>query len=241
MAQFNFDASQVAPQMAYEPLPNGWYTAMITASEMKPTNDGQGQYLKLEFTVCEGAHQNRKVYTNLNLVNHNPMAVEIAYRQLSAICHSVGHLRIQNDTNEIHGKPMAIRVKVEQQEGRDAQNAITGFKAYDPQATHATPTAPTAPAFAGMPPAAPVVAPAAPAFQPPQPPAFQQPQAPAAAPAAPVQPWEQPVFQQPAPPAFQQPQAPAFQQPAAAIAPPGITQPAPAASGFAPPWQQPQQ
>lgn len=224
MAQFNFDASQVAPQVAYEPVPAGWYTAMITASEMKPTNDGQGQYLKLEFTICEGAHQNRKVYTNLNFVNHNPMAVEIAYRQLSAICHSVGHLRIKNDTNEIHGKPMAIRVKVEQQEGRDAQNAITGFKAYDPQAASVAPTAPVAPAFAGIPPAESVAAPVPP----------WEPNA--NAPAAPVQPWERPPFQQPA-----QPQAPAFQQPAAAIAPQGITQPAPAAAGFTPPWQQPQQ
>ena len=47
----NFNANEVEPTTAFEPLPAGKYLAAITASEVKATKKGDGNYLELEFTV----------------------------------------------------------------------------------------------------------------------------------------------------------------------------------------------
>jgi Protein of unknown function (DUF669). len=53
--QFNgFDANQVDPNVVYEPLPAGWYKAVITTSEEKPTKAQTGSYLQLSLEVIEG-------------------------------------------------------------------------------------------------------------------------------------------------------------------------------------------
>lgn len=139
MAQLNFDANTVNPQETFEPIPAGWYNAMIDETEMKPTKNGTGAYLKVRFSIVGGQFNNRKVYTNLNIRNSNPTAQEIAYRQLSSICHAIGVMQV-SDSQELHGKPLAIRVKIQQQEGYDPSNVVSGYKAAeDMQAASANP------------------------------------------------------------------------------------------------------
>lgn len=88
MALLNFDASTVAPDTgAQDPVPAGWYDVVIDASEMKPTNDGNGSYLELRHNIIAGAMQGRKVYGRLNLRNANPTAQEIGYKQLLSLIH----------------------------------------------------------------------------------------------------------------------------------------------------------
>lgn len=121
-----FDATQVEPNAAYEPMPAGYYPMMITDSEMKDSQSG-GQYLKLTVEVCDGPMKGRKVFTNLNLVNSNQQAVDIARRDLSAICHAVNVLQPQ-DTQELHYKPFVGKVKVRPaQNGYDASNEMNGY------------------------------------------------------------------------------------------------------------------
>lgn len=111
MAILNVDVSTIDPNEPrdYDPLPKGWYEAAITGSEMLTTRAGTGEYLKLEFTILSGEHMNRKVWANLNLRNPNQQAVEIAYKDLSAIGHSVGVTRIE-DSQQLHNKPLEILV-----------------------------------------------------------------------------------------------------------------------------------
>ena len=90
MALLNFNAATVDPQTEFKPIPNDWYNVVMEESEMKPTKDGTGAYLECRLSVLDGAYANRKVFIRLNLQNANDVAVEIAYAQLSAICHSVG-------------------------------------------------------------------------------------------------------------------------------------------------------
>lgn len=125
-----FDATQVQPSEGrdFTPLPAGKYPAMITASDLKPTKAQTGHYLSLEFTVTEGEHQGRKVFTNLNLDNPNQQAVEIAQRDLSAICHAVGKLTV-TDSAELHDIPLTINVKVRPAKGDyPASNDITKYE-----------------------------------------------------------------------------------------------------------------
>ena len=258
MAQLNFDATQVAPDLGFETVPAGWYNAMIDESEMKPTKDGSGAYLQTRFNIIDGQYANRKISMRLNLRNTNPVAQEIAYKQLSAICHAVGVMQVA-DSSQLHGRPMKVKVKVRAASGDyEASNEISAFKNINEQvegAPQAAPTAGGAP-WAQQPAAAPQAAPWAgqPAAQP-QAPAqqFAPPAQPAAAPAAPA--WQPPAAAQPwaqapqaapaaapvqAAPAQAPAAAPAAQHPAQGATPPWMQQAAQAPAGQTPPWAQPQ-
>lgn len=167
MATLNFNAASVPPQDAFDVLPAGWYNVRITGSEMKPTKDASGSYLSLTMTVIDGPATNRKIFDRLNLNNKNPKAVEIAYQTLSAICHAAGVIQLQ-DSTQLHGIPIQVKVKVRPAEGGYSEsNETSGYKAIAGAGTPSfvTSAAPQqAPAWAApsLPPQQPV-APAAPA------------------------------------------------------------------------------
>lgn len=128
MAELNgFNAEEVEPNNAFDALPPGWYTAIITESEWKDTKDGNGRYIALTIEIAEGEFANRKVWDRLNLQNQNTKAVEIAERTLSAICHSVGVLRPRN-TEELHFKKLDVKLAVSEYNG-DKRNEVKGYRA----------------------------------------------------------------------------------------------------------------
>lgn len=227
MAHLGFDARTVEPDKGQlDPIPAGWYTAMVDESELKPTNDGLGARLAVRFSIIDGQYANRKIYTGFNIRNQNPVAQEIAFKQLSALAHAVGVLQVE-DSAQLHNIPLKIRVKVVPAKDQyEAKNEPTTYKHISedvgPKATAAgagTPAAPGAPgAGPVIPPAPGTAAPAAPA-------------APAATSAEmPKQPWEQPPAA-PVPPAPAAPAAPA-PPPAAPVFPPEGWTPHPDAAGY---------
>ena len=193
MAQLNFDASTVAPQEAFDPIPSGWYTAQIVESEMKAGSKPGSSYLAITLQIMGGDFNNRKVFDRFNLQNANPVAVEIAYRSLSAVCHAVGLIQVA-DSQLLHGRPLMVKVSVRPARvdpttgtAYDASNEVKGYKALDASAAVAggAPSA-GAPAWAtGAAPAvsAPVAAPAIPT---PTPAVVTAPAAPVAAPFPPA-------------------------------------------------------
>ena len=186
MAQLNFDATTVPPQDAFDPIPAGWYPAQIVESEMKAGSKPGSAYLAITLQIMGGEYNNRKVFDRFNLQNANPVAVEIGYRSLSAVCHAVGLLQVP-DSQVLHGRPLQVKVSVRPARvdpttgtAYDASNEVKGYKALD-NASPAVPGAPAngAPAWANSattaapapalapalpaPPAAPVTAPFPPA------------------------------------------------------------------------------
>lgn len=158
-----FDASQVDPQAPINVIPPGKYLAQIVASEMKQTKDQSGEYLALTFSILEGEHANSKVFDNLNLVNANEKTARIAQSQLSAICHAIGRLNIE-DSEQLHFQTLEITVAVEVDkrdealpvEERRRQNRIKGYA----PAPDATPGAAATPRPQNSPPAASAARPA---------------------------------------------------------------------------------
>lgn len=210
MATLNFDANAIQPDTSFDPIPAGWYNAIIDESEMKPTRDGSGAYLALRFNVIDGQYAGRKVFTRLNLRNQNPVAQDIAQKQLSSICHAVNVLNVQ-DSSQLHALPLQIRVKVTNDPtGQyEPSNEISGYKAIGAANGQGAAAPLAAPAYSA--PAAPV-APVAPAT----PVAPVQPQtAPAGGtwqpPANAQQQWVQPAQPAPVAPVTQQQAAPAPQ------------------------------
>jgi hypothetical protein len=106
-----FDANSVEPNASMDPLPAGWYKAVFTASEEKPTKAQTGSYLQLTAEIIEGEYQGRKVIERLNLNNPNSTAVEIAQRTLSGICRAIG-VMTPRDSVDLHDKPFMVKVAV---------------------------------------------------------------------------------------------------------------------------------
>lgn len=131
-----FDATKIEVKEDYAPLPPGNYSVVISATKVKPTRAGNGQYLELEFTVSDANYNGRKVWTNLNLVNPNPTAVKIATEHLASICKAVNVPVIQDEAILV-GKALSIKVVV-----KDDRNEVKAYKAIG-TATPAPASAPT--------------------------------------------------------------------------------------------------
>jgi len=146
MAKLNFNASEVStPQSGYEPRPAGDYTMQVVNSDMRTTKSGTGQYLWLEFDILSGPVRG-KFFERLNLFNDNTKAVEIANRQLSAICNAVGLVALQ-DSEQLHMKPLKVVLKVaESKDGSLQNNAKYLPLNAAPAAAAPAPAAPAAPA-----------------------------------------------------------------------------------------------
>jgi len=134
-----FNAEEVEPQGSLDPIPAGWYTAIITDSEMKETKSLTGEYLQLRLDVVEGDHEGRVVFDRLNLKNSNRTAVEIAQRQLSAICRAVGVMQPQ-DSSDLHDRPLRVKVSIRPaRDGYDASNEVKAYSALEADENAAAP------------------------------------------------------------------------------------------------------
>lgn len=121
MTKLNFDADKVLKELpeedrGFEPLPSAWYEAQISASSIKSTKAGTGEYLELTFDIIGDNYTGRKVWTRLNLENPNETTVRIAKQDLAKICKAVKLSHVE-DSMELHGKPMQIKVQYKEGEG----------------------------------------------------------------------------------------------------------------------------
>lgn len=147
MATINFDATTVEPSTGFNPIPIGDYHCVITENEMKPTRTGNGQYLQLTFEIIEGEYTGRKIWGRYNLENPNQQAVEIARKDLSAICRAVNVMQL-TDTVQLLNIPLVLKIGVKKnKETEEMENVIKGYKAkadYAPSASVASPAPQTA-------------------------------------------------------------------------------------------------
>jgi hypothetical protein len=140
-------------------IPDGMYKAVIVESELKPTSNGQGQFLALRVVITEGQYSNTEFIERLNIINQNQQAVEIAYKTLARISEALGMSTTPDDSNELHNKPLLIKVETEagkpwkdkdgvEREGKD-KSVIKGYK---PLGAHVAAAAPVAAGGVATPP-----------------------------------------------------------------------------------------
>ena len=128
----DFDATVVEPSVSggSDPVPAGEYKAIIAKSEWKKTAAGTGEYLNLTFEIVAGEHTGKRVYNLLNLKNPSDVAVDIAHRELSAICRAIGVMK-PRDEQQLHDIPMMIKVGIEKYVAKDGtdktKNKILGY------------------------------------------------------------------------------------------------------------------
>jgi hypothetical protein len=154
MARFSFNASNVEPSTPMDVLPKGKYLCMAIASELKPTKNGTGEYLQITFEVLDGSAKGRKIFERLNIRNSNKTAEDIAQRALSALCHAVGVIELE-DSDQLHNIPVMIDLDIDPAKGEySAQNRVKGYSAAGGQTSAPAPAArpaAAAPAAGGAP------------------------------------------------------------------------------------------
>ena len=157
MAILNFNANEVEPSKAFDPIPAGKYIAVITDSEMKETRAGTGRYLQLEFEITDGEYAGRKLWSRLNIENQNAEAVRMARADLSAICRAVNVLT-PSDSIDLHNLPMVIKVHCRKDKNTgEITNDIRGYESKanykpEPKQAPATPTTTQTPRVPSKPP-----------------------------------------------------------------------------------------
>ena len=120
----NFDASQVEPKKDFVALPAGIYNVTIIDANWKTTKAGTGKMLVLEFEVLDGDKKGRKLFTRLNLDNHNATTVQIAQSELSSICRAINVLKPTSEYDLIN-RPLQVSVYVDD----DGYNGIGNYAA----------------------------------------------------------------------------------------------------------------
>lgn len=128
MATLNFNAEGIDTTSQFDAIPAGDYEAMVTDSAMKRTKDNTGEYLELTIEVQSGQYQGRKLWDRLNLQNRNVQAVEIAQKQLAQLCHATGVMQVR-DSQQLHNRPIIMKVSVKNDVSRGMTNEIKGYKA----------------------------------------------------------------------------------------------------------------
>jgi hypothetical protein len=127
MATLNFDANQVEPSSGKDPVPAGKYVAAITNSEMKPTKNGAGQYLEIEYQILDGEHKGRKLWSRHTLQHTSAQTVQIARGELSAVCRAIGIMQ-PKDSAELHNLPLTVTVKLKKREDNgELANEVTAW------------------------------------------------------------------------------------------------------------------
>lgn len=101
----------------FTPIPEGYYTAEIVKSELKDTRAKDGKYLSLQFKIIgddDSDEDGRLIFKNLNLVNKNQQAVEIAQRELKSICVACDFQGELEDSVDLHNIPIGVKVVVKE-------------------------------------------------------------------------------------------------------------------------------
>lgn len=130
MASFgqSFVAEELPQSNNYDPVPEGWYNVVVHSAELKPTKDGSGQYINIRYDITGPTHQGRVIYDIINIKNKSSQAEEIGRQQLGNLMRSIGLAKV-DDTDELIGGNIQIKVGIRQQEGYEPTNNVKGYKA----------------------------------------------------------------------------------------------------------------
>lgn len=125
-----FDVNSLPAQQDYAPIPAGWYNASITKAEIRATKDKLGEYVAIRYDILGPQHQGRVVFGNINTKNKSSQAEEIGRQQLGSIMRAVG-LNTLNDTDQLIGSTLQIKVGISEQAGYEPSNDVRGYKAIE--------------------------------------------------------------------------------------------------------------
>lgn len=114
----DFDARSVQPQQGMTGHPPGIFEFQITNTYLKDNQKKDGAMLVVEMTSPVGRIENR-----YNIANPNAKAVEIAQKELSALCHAVGIFQVKYPKNP-DGTPIYEQAGITLRGGRGKMEIV---------------------------------------------------------------------------------------------------------------------
>lgn len=137
------NANDLPQRVAFDPIPEGWYTATATSAEIKRAKAGSGQYLNIKWAITGPTHESRSVFGRITLRNENTTAVEIGRQHLRELMDAAGLTSLTN-TDQLIGVSISIKVSVSPARGEfEASNDVKGYKATAGGPSHIMTTSPT--------------------------------------------------------------------------------------------------
>lgn len=97
----------------FKVIPPDIYNVMIVESTVRDTAKG-GKLLELKMQVIDGQHVGASLTDRLNIINPSEVSQKIGLSQLKNICDAIGFAGDLKDSNQLHGKPFAVKVIVEE-------------------------------------------------------------------------------------------------------------------------------
>lgn len=138
------NANDLPQRVAFDPIPEGWYTATATGAEIKRAKAGSGQYLNVKWAITGPTHESRSVFGRITLRNENTTAVEIGRQHLRELMDAAGLTSLTN-TDQLIGVSISIKVSVSPARGDfEASNDVKGYKAMAGGPPHTTTAPPRA-------------------------------------------------------------------------------------------------
>lgn len=116
-----FDRTTEEPAVEYSMIPAGKYPVEIEKSECVPTKAGTGHRIKLQLSIMDGQHKGRKLFAGINIDNPNPVAVEIARKELSALCYATD-IPVADTVDVFIGRYCYVGVKI-----KNEQNEVSAW------------------------------------------------------------------------------------------------------------------
>ena len=127
----SFDINSLPEQQNdFAPLPEGWYNAVINKAEIRDTKDKTGQYVAVRYDITGPTHQGRVAFGNINIKNKSTQAEEIGRQALGSIMRAIGLSRV-DDTDQLIGGALQIKLSIRTQEGYEPTNDVRGYKAME--------------------------------------------------------------------------------------------------------------
>lgn len=127
LSALNYDPAKTEDvgEGGFRVIPPGIYNVIISNSELKDNRAGNGKYLEVTYQIIEGREFiGKTVKDRLNIIHTDPKTQKFAHSQLKKICDAVGHKGQLKDSNQLHGKPMSIRVVIEEFESNKEPGKI---------------------------------------------------------------------------------------------------------------------
>lgn len=128
--QLNFDATQHDPSQTMSvclPLDDYYFTIVKAEVEQVKDKPNEGK-LTVHLRIEQGPYKGTIQKDYFNIYNSNPQAVQIAYRELSALCHVVNRLRIAQESDLVGGQG---RAAIGPQANNDKYSEVKQYKYID--------------------------------------------------------------------------------------------------------------
>ena len=111
----------------FAPLPAGWYESNIDRAEIRKTKSGTGTMIAIAYRISGPTHNNRIIFSNINIANPNTTAQEIGLSQLRSVM-IIGGLDTLSETDELIGIAIRIKLKLTKSEQYGDGNDVSAFE-----------------------------------------------------------------------------------------------------------------